>query len=122
MLVLPAFWIWPVQIALPVWGAAAAVAATVYVFAYKAWKMPLANGPQTLLGAIGRVISVGERGVTLRVRGELWRADIEGAPLSVDEEAVIEAIEGLRLTVRGLKSPTAGKPPPRISATPTSPK
>jgi hypothetical protein len=61
VLALPAFWIWPVETALPVYGTAVAVALAVYVLAYKARKMPLANGPQALLGATGRVICVGER-------------------------------------------------------------
>ena len=113
VLALPAFWIWPVETALPVYGTAVAVALAVYVLAYKAWKMPLANGPQALLGATGRVICVGERRVTLRVRGELWLADVEGAAVSVGEEAVVVAIDGLRLTVRGLSSATAAKPAPR---------
>jgi membrane protein implicated in regulation of membrane protease activity len=113
VLALPAFWIWPVETALPVYGTAVAVALAVYVLAYKAWKMPLANGPQALLGATGRVISVGERRVTPRVRGELWLADVEGAPVSVGEEAVVVAIDGLRLTVRGFTSSTAAKPAPR---------
>jgi len=59
---------------------------------------------------------VGERRVTLRVRGELWLADIEGAPVSVGEEAVVVAIDGLRLTVRGLSSSTAAKPVPKRAA------
>ena len=109
VLALPAFWIWPVETALPVYGTAVAVALSVYALAYKAWKMPLANGPQALLGATGRVICVGERRVTLRVRGELWLADVEGTPVSVGEEAVIVAIDGLRLTVRGFTSSTAAK-------------
>ena len=116
VLALPAFWIWPLETALPVYGTAVAVALAVYALAYKAWKMPLANGPQVLLGATGRVISVGERHVTLRVRGELWLADIKGAPVSLDEEAVVVAIDGLRLTVRGLSSATAAKPAPRRAA------
>jgi membrane protein implicated in regulation of membrane protease activity len=61
--------------------------------------MPLANGPQTLLGATGRVVSLRERHVMLRVRGELWLADLRGAPLSPGDEAVVVGIDGLRLKV-----------------------
>jgi membrane protein implicated in regulation of membrane protease activity len=100
VLALPAFWIWPLEIALPVWGSAAAVAIGVYVLAYRSWRLPLANGPRRLLGATGRVISLGEHHVTLRVGRELWIADVKGVPLSIGEEAVVVAIDGLRLTVR----------------------
>jgi len=105
VLALPVFWIWPLEIALPIWGTAAAAALAVYVLVYKAWKMPLANGPQALLGATGRVISLGERHVTLRVGGEIWLADVIGGPLALGEEAEVVAIDGLRLTARKAGAP-----------------
>lgn len=107
VLALPVFWIWPPEIAFPVWGTAAAVALAVYVLVYKAWRMPLANGPQVLLGATGRVVSLGERHVTLRVGRELWLADVKGAPLSLGDEGEVVAIDGLRLTVRGRPAASA---------------
>ncbi|MEX2240020.1 MAG: NfeD family protein [Burkholderiales bacterium] len=100
VLALPVLWIWPPAIALPVYGVAAAVSLGVYALAYWAWKAPLAHGPQTLLGAAGHVVSVGERHVTLRVRGELWLANVEGAALALGEEATVTGVEGLRLTAR----------------------
>jgi membrane protein implicated in regulation of membrane protease activity len=65
---------------------------------YWAWKAPLAHGPQTLLGATGQVIAVDGRRVCLRVRGELWLADVQGAPLAQGEQALVVAVDGLRLT------------------------
>lgn len=105
VLALPVLWLWPPEIALPIYGAAAAVSLGVYALVYVAWKAPLAHGPHTLLGATGHVVSVGERQVTLRVGGELWVADVRGAPLSVGEDALIEAVEGLRLTARKSQAP-----------------
>lgn len=99
VLALPAFWIWPIETALPVYAVALAVALAVSLLAHKAWKIPLANGPQALIGATGRVVSQGERHITLRVGGELWLADVRGAPLVPGEQAVVLAVEGLRLTV-----------------------
>lgn len=100
VLALPVFWLWPPEVALPVYGAAAVVSLGVYAAVYWAWKTPLAHGPQTLLGATGTVVSLGERQVTLRIGGELWLAEVQGASLSPGEDAVVVAVEGLRLTVR----------------------
>lgn len=98
VLALPVFWIWPAEIALPVYGVAAAVPFGIYALVYWAWKVPLAHGPQMLIGATGHVVSVEGRRVTLRVRGELWLADARGELLKQGEEAEVTAIDGLRLT------------------------
>lgn len=100
VLALPVFWIWPLGIALPLYAAAAGIALAVYALALKAWRTPVVNGTQVLLGATGRVVRVGERDVTLWVGSELWSADIDGAPLALGDEAVVVAIDRLRLTVR----------------------
>lgn len=98
VLALPVFWIWPPEIALPAYGLVAAASLGIYALVYWAWKAPLAHGPQTLIGATGRVIDVDGRRVTLRVRGELWLADVRGETLGMGEEAQVTAIDGLRLT------------------------
>lgn len=100
VLALPVFWIWPPQISLPAYGIAAAASLGVYVLVYRAWKAPLAHGLQLLLGATGRVVSVEGRRATLRVRGELWVADVRGLPLVAGDEAEVVAVDGLRLTAR----------------------
>lgn len=99
VLALPVLWIWPPAIAWPVYGVAAAASLGTYALVYWAWKAPLVHGPQTLIGATGRVVGVDGRRVTLRVRGELWLADVEEAALVPGEEAALVAIDGLRLTV-----------------------
>jgi inner membrane protein len=100
VLALPLFWVLPLGIALPLYAAAAGIALAVYALALKAWRSPIVNGTQVLLGATGRVVRVGERDVTLWVGSELWSADVEGTPLAHSDEAVIIAIDRLRLTAR----------------------
>jgi len=100
VLAVPVFWLWPLEIALPIYGVAAAASLGVYALVAWALREPLLHGPQTLVGATGKVIGVGERYVTLRIGGELWLANVRGAPLSPDEEAVVVKVDGLRLTVR----------------------
>jgi inner membrane protein len=108
VLALPVFWIWPAAIAVPLYGAFAVVGLAAYALAYRASKIPLENGLQTLLGATGRVLSVAGGRATLRVRGELWIADIDGSPIATGEEALVVAVDGLRLRVRGITSATEG--------------
>lgn len=102
LLALPVFWIWPLEVALPLYAAAAAIAFAVYLFAWKASRTPLANGPQALVGTTGPVVSVGARRVTLRLGGELWTADIDGALPSPGERAVVVSYEGLCFRARRL--------------------
>lgn len=108
VLALPVFWVWPPEIAWPVYGVAASASVGTYVLVFWAWKAPLAHGPQTLLGATGHVVSVDGKRVTLRVRGELWLEDDQGAGLAPGEEAAVVAIDGLRLTVRRLNGARIG--------------
>jgi len=100
VLALPAFWIWPMEIALPVYGVAAAASLGVYAVVVWALRAPLQHGPQTLVGAIGKVVGKDGRHVTLRIGGELWLADVRGASLLPGEEAVVVAVDGLRLKAR----------------------
>ena len=100
VLALPVFWIWPLEVALPAYGVAAIASLGVYALVVWALRVPLQHGPQTLVGATGKVVGIGERCVTLRVGGELWLANVRGAPVSPGEDAVVVAVDGLRLTVR----------------------
>jgi membrane protein implicated in regulation of membrane protease activity len=108
VLALPVLWLWPPAIAWPVYGVATAASLGIYALVYWAWKAPLAHGSQTLLGATGRVVDVEGRRVTLRVRGELWLAEVRGGPPELGEEAEVVAIDGLRLTVRRLNGARIG--------------
>ncbi len=100
VLALPVFWLWPPGIAWPVYGVAVAASLGIYAMVYWSWRAPLAHGPQVLLGASGTVVSIGERQITLRIGGELWLADVKGAPLALGENAEVVAVDGLRLTAR----------------------
>jgi len=109
VLALPVFWVLPLGIALPVYTAAAGIALAVYALALKAWRTPVVNGTQVLLGATGRVVRVGKRETTLWVGSELWSADVDGVPLALGDEAVVVAVDRLRLTVRNARSGNARK-------------
>jgi len=109
VLALPVFWVLPLGIALPLYAAAAGIALAVYALALKAWRTPVVNGTQVLLGATRRVVRVGKRETTLWVGSELWSADVDGVPLALGDEAVVVAVDRLRLTVRNARSGNARK-------------
>ena len=70
-------WLLPLGIAIPVCAVTVGISIAVYATAVKAWRMPVHNGIEALLGATGRVVRAEERRVVLSVQGELWSADLE---------------------------------------------
>lgn len=97
---LPVFWLLPLPAAATIYGVIAVVSLVLYAYTVKAMRQPRLNGAEAMLGEAGRVVEIGERGVTLFFHGELWRADIEGDPLVPGDEALIVGIDGLRLRIR----------------------
>lgn len=102
VLALPLFWLLPLSEAGPPYAVLFVVSVFVYLYVWKAWRTPPANGTQNLIGTTGRVVRVGPHNVTLQLGGELWTANVQGAPLSVGERASVVAINGLRLTARSV--------------------
>jgi len=100
MLVLPVFWLLPMSLAAPLYGAVAVVSLALYAYAVKAMRQRPLNGAEGMVGEAGRVVEAGERGATLFYHGELWRAQVEGEPLVPGDEALIVGIDGLRLRIR----------------------
>lgn len=97
---LPVFWLLPLPAALPLYAVAAGIGVGFYLFAWKVYRTPPANGLHRLIGATGSVVSVGARSITLRVGGELWMANVQDGPLTLGQRAVVVRVDGLRLTAR----------------------
>ena len=57
------------------------------------------NGADGMLGSEGIVVSAGERGLTLRLHGELWSARARDEGLVTGDKARVVGIDGLTLTV-----------------------
>ncbi len=96
---LPVFWLLPLSWATPVYAAVAVVSLIFYSYAFKAMRQPRLNGAEAMVGETGSIVDAGESGATLFFHGELWRADVEGAPLVPGDEALIVGIKGLRLKI-----------------------
>jgi len=96
---LPVLWLLPPGVAVPVYAVTVGIAIAVYATAIKAWRMPVRNGIEALLGETGKVVRREGRRVVLNVHGELWSADFEGEPIAVGDQVVVVGIEGFRLKV-----------------------
>ena len=94
---LPMLWLLPLGVAVPVYAVAVGIAIAVYATAIKAWRMPLRNGIEGLLGATGRVVRREGRQLVLNVQGELWSADLEGEPIAIGDQVVVVGFEDLCL-------------------------
>lgn len=95
------FWVWPLPVALPVYGVIAGLSAWFYWYVLKAMHRPVMTGKEEMSGAIGRVLEVGRRGALVRVHSELWNAESDDALRPADWVEVLK-VSGLRLTVRRL--------------------
>ena len=94
---LPVLWLLPPGVAVPVYAVIVGISIAVYATAIKAWRMPVRNGIEALLGESGKVARLEGRKVVLSVNGELWSADLEGGPITVGDKVVVVGFEGLRL-------------------------
>jgi membrane-bound serine protease (ClpP class) len=74
----------------------------------KARRRPLAAGVTALVGAGGVTLSPLDPKGQVRVRGEIWKARVEGEALLRDERIEVLRVEGLTLVVRRFTAPDAG--------------
>ena len=102
LLGLAVFWLLPLAFAIPVYGVMLAVSLLVYVYAWKAMRLPRLNGVDGMLGASGTVTQVGARTVNLTVYGERWTADVNEEAFAPGDKVIVTGIEGLRLRIRML--------------------
>ncbi len=100
VIALPVLWLLSPMIAVPTYAAVALAALVFYAYAWKVMRMRRLNGAEGMLGEKGRVVQASGRQATLFFHGELWRAEVEGEPLALGDEALVVGIEGLRLRIR----------------------
>jgi membrane-bound ClpP family serine protease len=120
---LPAFWLLPLSIALPVYALALAIAFWVYALAIRTGRRPAMTGAEGMIGESGRVVRVERRTATLQIHGELWFAEAAGEPLAAGETALVVGIKGLRLKAKRRErwsiSPARADEPGMVRANPS---
>lgn len=98
ILMLPVFWLLPLTLAGPVYGAASAFAGVVYYYTWETGRRPVVIGRERLGGATGKVLeTVGA--LRIRVDGEIWRARSTSELTVGDTVLVDELNNGLILGV-----------------------
>lgn len=70
---------------------------TVIAYLYRSRQAPVVSGEQTLIGLQGLVL-IDDKGVWLKLQGELWRID-NPQGLVAGQVVVVTAVDGMRLTV-----------------------
>jgi len=93
------FWLWPLSIAVPVYGLILLVSGVVYYAMLVAMRHPVVTGREGLLHEIGEIVEASDSGLSVRVHGELWHAT---SPDGLKPRDLVEVmdIQGLTLSVR----------------------
>jgi membrane protein implicated in regulation of membrane protease activity len=95
---LAVLWVWPLSAALPAYGLIVALSVWSYWFVLKAMHQPVITGRESMCGAIGRMVEVGERIALVRVHSEIWSAKSEDT-LRPGDWVEVNEIAGLLLKV-----------------------
>lgn len=104
---LSVFWIWPIQIAAPVYTLILILSVVLYVILMRTMSLPKSGGADGLRHELAEVVRNGERSCLVRVHGELWKAE---SPETVGAHEMVE-ITGNRGLVLTVRRPEPGKAP-----------
>lgn len=91
---------------IPLWIAIAIPAgkllksALVYPFVRRSTEQPLLSGPEGLIGRRGLTVEPLDPKGYISVRGELWKAINNGAPIPAGAEVEVCGLDGTRLVVK----------------------
>jgi len=99
VLALPLFWLVPLSIAVPAYGAVLIVSGWVYVLAMRAMHRPVQTGVEALAHRTGEVIGQNDGVFQVRLGSEIWNAESKDKLRTGDPVEVV-SVEGLRLKIR----------------------
>jgi len=94
---LPVFWLLPLTIAAPVYGAASTLAGVVYYFTWETGRRPVVIGRERLVGMQARVLGT-EPVLRVELDGEPWRAK-SADTLAAGDVVRVDAVRDLTLRV-----------------------
>lgn len=104
---LPIFMIFPLVEASLYYGLILVACAILYWLMVKDMRMPASTGVEGMIGAIGRVIGNGARGIKVSLKGEIWDADC-GEAVFEGEAVEVTGVERMRVIVQK-RTPAAGR-------------
>ena len=100
ILALPVFWLFPFDIAAPLYAVAFALSAAIYAIAFKSMRLPVVSGKEALTHASGVVERIVDGEPSAFIRGEHWTVRSEDQPLHVGDRVEVVSVDGLTLRVR----------------------
>ena len=100
IIALPAFWLLPLGVAVPLYAVAVGLALWAYWMAFSAMRAPAMTGAEALLHTAGTVRSVDQRLAAISLGGEIWFAEPPADGLKVGDRVEVIGMEGLRLEVK----------------------
>lgn len=92
------FWVFPLELALPLYIAILIISGVVYHALMQAMKEPIRNGNQALLSQPVQVIEKSGRYWMVETHGELWQAESDEF-LSAGQRAFVDQVNGMRLHI-----------------------
>ncbi len=98
-LTLPMFWLWPLNVALPLYLMVLAFSAVIYYLAFAAMRRPVMTGREHLIGNRTRVIDIVEDKAYVRLDSERWQVECRDLLRPGDEVEVV-GFDGARAQVR----------------------
>ena len=100
ILALPVFWLWPLEVAGPVYAVIAAASLAIYAFTIKAMRLPVRTGKEEMLHSTGRIIDMPDaRTIWVRVHDERWRARSPRGGLHAGDRVRVVGMDGMTLVV-----------------------
>ena len=98
VLALPLFWLLPLSVALPVYGAVLVPTALIAWPVVTAMRRPQLTGPEAIIGARGEALTDLDPHGLIRCQGEVWSATANEA-LSSGERVRVLAVDRLQVHV-----------------------
>ena len=96
---LGAFAIFPLEVALPLYGLVVGISALLYLVVWRALRLPTQTGIEGMIGKEAEVLQELTPDGVIRHRNELWSAEAV-EPIGQGEKVIILAVDGLVATVR----------------------
>ena len=98
VLVLPLFWLLPLNLALPIFGVVVGLTALVAWPVVVAWRRPQITGAEGMLGARGEALTELNPHGLIRCQGEVWSATAD-EPIPGGERVRVVAVDRLHARV-----------------------
>lgn len=104
------FWIWPFDVALPIYLVILTVSGVMYAAIMKAMHRRVSTGDEGMIGEVVEVMDRTNKGLRVHLNGAIWWA-VSDQPLHHGDRARVVSVDGLTLKVEREASSPAAKPP-----------